>query len=166
MEEKVQDQSWMEQAIKEAEKAEDLGEVPIGCVIVYRDQVIGRGYNQREITQQSSAHAEMIAIKEACDDIGSWRLEECTLYVTLEPCPMCAGAIVQSRIPRVVYGAPDPKAGCAGTLMNLLEEHRFNHRCYVQADVLHDECRNLLTTFFRQLRKEKKKKSQSTDDVK
>ncbi|RSL29273.1 nucleoside deaminase [Salibacterium salarium] len=155
----------MKLAIKEAEKAKDLGEVPIGCVVIFQDQVIGRGYNQREGSQQASAHAEMIAIKEACDYMGSWRLEDCTLYVTLEPCPMCAGTIVQSRTPRVVYGAPDLKAGCAGTLMNLLQEDRFNHRCFVQNGVLLDECRELLTSFFQQLREQKRMGNKSSKEV-
>ncbi|WP_082231935.1 tRNA adenosine(34) deaminase TadA [Halobacillus massiliensis] len=156
MEEK--DQYYMELAIAEAGKAEELGEVPIGAVIVHNDEVIARGYNLRESSQLASSHAEFIAIEKANQVIGSWRLEDCTLYVTLEPCPMCAGAIVQSRIPTVVYGAADPKAGCAGTLMNLLQEERFNHQCEVRAGVLESECGALLTSFFKELRKMKKKK--------
>ncbi|MFB5663556.1 tRNA adenosine(34) deaminase TadA [Alteribacillus sp. HJP-4] len=152
------DEQWMALAVKEAEKAEKLGEVPIGAVIVYKDKVIASAYNLRETNQQASAHAEMMAIEEACRYIGSWRLEDCILYVTLEPCPMCAGAIVQSRIPKVVYGAADPKAGCAGTLMNLLEEERFNHRAEVIAGVKNNECAMLLTNFFKKLRLEKKKR--------
>ncbi|MFZ4453993.1 tRNA adenosine(34) deaminase TadA [Salibacterium aidingense] len=159
------EEQWMKAAIEEAEKAEKAGEVPIGCVIVYQDQIIGRGYNQRECSQQSAAHAEMLAIKEACAFLGSWRLEDCTLYVTLEPCPMCAGAVVQSRIPHVVYGAPDPKAGCAGTLMNLLAEERFNHRCSVQSDVLLEECSHLLTAFFQKLRMQKRQEKKKTKEV-
>lgn len=143
---------WMREAIVEARKAEALGEVPIGAIVVYQGEVIGRGYNLRETTMDSTAHAEMVAIREASRKLNSWRLLDCRLYVTLEPCPMCAGAIVQSRIPLTVYGTPDPKAGCAGTLMNLLEEPRFNHRTEVIQGILQEECAALLTAFFRQLR--------------
>ncbi|SDM78698.1 tRNA adenosine(34) deaminase TadA [Tenuibacillus multivorans] len=143
---------YMKEAIKEAKKAEDIREVPIGAVIVHHGDIIARGYNQRETTQLSHSHAEIIAIEQANQAIGSWRLEECTLYVTLEPCPMCAGAIVQARIPHVVYGASDPKAGCAGTLMNLLDESRFNHQANVDAGVLKEECASLLTQFFKGIR--------------
>ncbi len=146
----------MEAAIEEAQKALTLNEVPIGAVIVYNDEIIARGYNLRESSQTTLSHAELVAIQEANEKIGSWRLEDCTLYVTLEPCPMCAGAIVQSRIKRVVYGATDPKAGCAGTLMNLLNEPRFNHQVELTAGVLQTECAALLTDFFRALRKRKK----------
>jgi len=149
-------ETFMDEAIEQAKQAEAIGEVPIGAVIVYEDQVIATGYNQRETSQLSVAHAEMLAIEAANQQIGSWRLEDCTLYVTLEPCPMCAGAIVQSRIPHVVYGATDPKAGCAGTLMNLLEDDRFNHRATVTSGVKEAECASLLTDFFRRLRKQKK----------
>ncbi|MDQ0158420.1 tRNA adenosine(34) deaminase TadA [Alkalibacillus salilacus] len=149
-------ESFMDEAIEQAKQAEAIGEVPIGAVIVYEDQVIATGYNQRETLQLSVAHAEMLAIEAANQHVGSWRLEDCTLYVTLEPCPMCAGAIVQSRIPHVVYGATDPKAGCAGTLMNLLDDDRFNHRATVTSGVKEAECASLLTDFFRRLRKQKK----------
>ncbi|WP_280772235.1 tRNA adenosine(34) deaminase TadA [Salipaludibacillus daqingensis] len=151
---------YMKKAILEARKAEEIGEVPIGAVIVKGGKVIARGYNQREIHQAATAHAELVTIDEACHNLGSWRLEECTLYVTLEPCPMCAGAIVQSRISRVVYGASDLKAGCCGTLMNLLDEPRFNHQTPVTSGVLAEETGNLLTDFFRKLRAEKKKHKQ------
>ncbi|WP_195576443.1 tRNA adenosine(34) deaminase TadA [Paenibacillus sp. 1001270B_150601_E10] len=146
------DEYWMRQAIEEARKAEAIGEVPIGAVIVRDDQIIGRGHNLRESTRDSTAHAEMIAIREASSSLEAWRLLNCTLYVTLEPCPMCAGAIVQSRVPRVVFGTRDPKAGCGGTLMNLLQEPRFNHRADVLEGVLQEECAQLLTSFFRRLR--------------
>ena len=152
----MSDVKFMEAAIEEAQKALTLNEVPIGAVIVYNDEIIARGYNLRESSQTTLSHAELIAIQEANEKIGSWRLEDCTLYVTLEPCPMCAGAIVQSRIKRVVYGATDPKAGCAGTLMNLLNEPRFNHQVELTAGVLQTECAALLTDFFRALRKRKK----------
>lgn len=147
---------WMKEAIKEATKAEELGEVPIGAVIVHNSQVIGRGYNLRETTLSPTAHAEMIAIFEASKYLHAWRLLECQLYVTLEPCPMCAGAIVQSRIEQVIYGAPDPKAGCAGTLMNLLQDERFNHQTKVVSGVLQKECSLLLSQFFRRLREKRK----------
>lgn len=144
---------WMQKAIEEAQKAEELAEVPIGAIIVRDGEIVGRGYNLRETTHDPTAHAEMIAIKQASEALGAWRLLNCTLYVTLEPCPMCAGAIVQSRIPLVVYGTRDPKAGCAGTLMNLLQEERFNHRTEVIEGVLQEECSSMLTNFFRKLRK-------------
>ncbi|SFB31242.1 tRNA-adenosine deaminase [Lentibacillus halodurans] len=151
------DVTYMREAIGQAEKAQELNEVPIGAVIVYQDEVIASGFNVRETSQTTLSHAEVMAIANANRQIGSWRLEECTLYVTLEPCPMCAGAIVQSRIKRVVFGAPDPKAGCAGTLMNLLEDERFNHQTGVSGGVLQAECSALLTHFFRDLRERKKK---------
>ncbi|OHR63673.1 tRNA-specific adenosine deaminase [Bacillus sp. HMSC76G11] len=150
------DTLYMELAIKEALKAKAIGEVPIGAVIVHNDEIVGSGYNLRESEQRSIAHAEMIAIDQACASMGTWRLEDATLYVTLEPCPMCAGAIVLSRVKRVVYGAADPKGGCAGTLMNLLDEKRFNHQVEVTKGVLEDECGNMLSDFFRDLRKKKK----------
>ncbi|WP_280818682.1 tRNA adenosine(34) deaminase TadA [Paenibacillus ihuae] len=143
---------WMREAIAEARKAESLGEVPIGAVVVRHGEIIGRGYNLRETTLDSTAHAEMVAIREASIALNSWRLLDCQLYVTLEPCPMCAGAMVQSRLPLTIYGTTDPKAGCAGTLMNLLEEPRFNHRTGVIQGVLQEECAELLTSFFRRLR--------------
>jgi tRNA(adenine34) deaminase len=145
----------MAEAILEAKKAEAILEVPIGAVIVQDGRIIGRGHNLRETTYDSTAHAEMIAIRDASQTLDAWRLLNSTLYVTLEPCPMCAGAIIQSRVDRVVYGAPDPKAGCAGTLMNLLQEQRFNHRSEVVAGVLQEECSQLLSQFFRRLRKAK-----------
>lgn len=144
---------YMREAIEEAKKAWALREVPIGAVIVKDGVIVGRGHNLRETRKDPTLHAEMIAIREASEKLGGWRLIGCTLYVTLEPCPMCAGAIVQSRIEQVVYGAPDPKAGCAGTLMNLLDEQRFNHQVPVLSGVLEEECGNLLRNFFRSLRK-------------
>lgn len=153
-----QDELFMKLAIAEAKKAQEQGEVPIGAIIIHDGEVIASGYNKRETSQSSLSHAELYAIEEANQKIASWRLEDCTLYVTLEPCPMCAGAIVQSRIKRVVYGAADPKAGCAGTLMNLLDEARFNHQAEVTSGVLKEECGELLTSFFRDLRDRKKNK--------
>lgn len=143
---------WMKAAIVEAKKAEAIQEVPIGAVVVWNGQIIGRGHNVRETSHDPTAHAEIIAIREASRYLNMWRLLECKLYVTLEPCPMCAGAIVQSRIEQVIYGTPDPKAGCAGTLMNLLQEQRFNHLTEVVPNVLREECSELLTQFFRKLR--------------
>lgn len=148
-------EAYMRAAIEEAKKAAAIGEVPIGAVIVRDGEIVGRGYNLRETEKDPTLHAEMIAIREASAKLGGWRLIGCTLYVTLEPCPMCAGAIVQSRIEQVVYGAVDPKAGCAGTLMNLLEEPRFNHQVPVVEGVLAEECGQLLKDFFRGLRKKR-----------
>lgn len=146
----------MRLAIEEALKAKDKLEVPIGAVIVQNDEVIASAYNLRETEQRSVAHAELLAIDEACKKLGTWRLEDATLYVTLEPCPMCAGAIVLSRVKRVVFGAYDPKGGCAGTLLNLLEFEKFNHQAEVVGGMLEEECGSLLTTFFRELRQRKK----------
>ncbi len=154
--ERDQDIYFMQLAIEEAKKAEAIQEVPIGAVIVLNGEVISVAHNLRETEQRSIAHAELLAIDEACKKLGTWRLEDATLYVTLEPCPMCAGGIVLSRVKRVVYGAGDPKGGCAGTLMNLLTDERFNHQCEVVAGVLEEECGTLLTNFFRELRKNRK----------
>lgn len=152
----VEHEFYMQEALREAKKAEEIGEVPIGAVIVLADEIIGRGYNLRETNQDPLAHAEMIAIAQAAERIGSWRLNDCQLYVTLEPCPMCAGAIVQSRIKQVIYGTVDPKAGCAGTLMNLLAEPRFNHQTEVVKGVLPEECSQILSDFFRGIREQKR----------
>lgn len=150
------DHFYMQEALIEAGKAAALGEVPIGAVLVYKDEIIARAHNLRETTQNALTHAESMVIQEACKKIGSWRLEETTLYVTLEPCPMCAGAILQSRVPRVVYGARDIKAGCVDSLYRLLNDARFNHECIVTEGVLADECGQILTDFFRALRERKK----------
>ena len=152
----TKDEQFMQEAISEALKAKQIGEVPIGAVIVVDDQIVSRAYNLRESEQRSIAHAELLAIDEACKMTGSWRLEEAVLYVTLEPCPMCAGAIVLSRVKKVVFGAYDPKGGCAGTLMNLLDDERFNHQSEVIGGVLENECGELLSQFFRDLRQRKK----------
>jgi tRNA(adenine34) deaminase len=144
-------------AVDEARKAQALGEVPIGAIIVHDNEVIARAHNLRETTQNAVTHAELSAIQEACNALGSWRLEETTLYVTLEPCPMCAGAILQSRIPRVVYGARDPKGGCVDSLYRLLNDPRFNHECEVTEGVLGNECGEMLTSFFKDIRERKKK---------
>jgi len=146
---------FMSMALEEARKAEAIGEVPIGCVIVKDGEVIASAHNKRETTQQPTAHAEILAIQTASEKLGTWRLTDCDLYVTLEPCPMCAGAILQARIKTVVYGASDPKAGCCGTLMNLLEDQRFNHMCEVIPGVCAEACGEILTQFFRRLREKK-----------
>lgn len=143
---------YMQSAIQEARRALAIQEVPIGCVIVHEDRIIGRGYNQREHLQDPTAHAEMIAITAAANHLGSWRLEGARLYVTLEPCPMCAGAIILSRIEAVYFGAYDPKAGCCGSLMNLPEDNRFNHRPSVTGGLLGEECGAMLSAFFKDIR--------------
>ena len=150
------DTYYMKLAIEEAQKAAALAEVPIGAVIVLNDEVIAAAHNLRETTQNAVTHAELSAIQSACEKLGNWRLENTTLYVTLEPCPMCAGAILQSRIPRVVYGARDPKGGCVHTFYHLLNDPRFNHECEVTEGVLAEECGQLLTNFFRSLREKRK----------
>jgi tRNA(adenine34) deaminase len=154
------DEFFMGEAIKEAQKAMDLNEVPIGAVVVYNGEIISRAHNLREMEQTAVAHAELLAIDQACRRLGTWRLEDTTLYVTLEPCPMCSGAIMLSRVKRVVYGASDPKGGCVGTLMNLLQEPRFNHQSEVMAGVMAEECGQMLSQFFQQLRKRKKLEKQ------
>lgn len=150
------EQTYMKAAIREAKKAWALGEVPIGCVIVYEDKIIGRGYNRRTVDRNVLAHAEITAIRKACRKIGDWRLEGCSMYVTLEPCPMCAGAIVQARIPKVYIGSMNPKAGCAGSVLNLLDEKGFNHQVQTEAGLLETECSQMLKDFFRELRQKKK----------
>jgi tRNA(adenine34) deaminase len=152
------DQYYMREAISEAKKAEELEEVPIGAVVVLNGEIIARAHNLRESKQSAVAHAELLAIEEACQKVGSWRLDNAVLYVTLEPCAMCSGAIILSRVKKVVYGAKDPKGGCAGTFMNLLQDPRFNHRCDLISGVLEEECGGLLTNFFRRIREQRKKK--------
>ena len=148
----MQDEKYMREAIRQAKKAYALGEVPIGCVIVYQDKIIGRGYNRRNTDKNTLAHAEITAINKASKKLKDWRLEECTLYVTLEPCQMCAGAIVQARVTRVVMGCMNPKAGCGGSILNILEMSAFNHQVQVERGILAQECTDLLTTFFKELR--------------
>ncbi len=155
-----EDIKYMKEAIKQAKKAGKLMEVPIGCVIVYEGKIIARGYNRRNTDKTTLGHAEITAIKRASKVLNDWRLEDCTMYVTLEPCQMCAGAIVQARIPKVVIGSMNPKAGCAGSILNLLDMAQFNHRCEVVRDVLKEECSDMLTTFFKELRELKKKEKQ------
>ena len=152
----TEDEKYMKEALKEAMKGYKIGEVPIGCVIVHDGKVIGRGYNRRNKDKSPLAHAEIIAIKKASRIIGDWRLEECVMYVTLEPCQMCAGAIVQSRIPEVVIGCMNPKAGSAGSIINLLDMEQFNHQVEITKGVLEEEASELLKRFFRELRKKNK----------
>ena len=155
------DDKYMREAIRQAKKAYKLDETPIGCVIVYDGKIIGRGYNRRNTDKSPLAHAEISAIRKASKKLGDWRLEECTLYVTLEPCQMCAGAIIQSRVTRVVVGCMNPKAGCAGSVLNLLDVKAFNHQAELTTGVLEEECSALMTGFFRELRERKKMQKKS-----
>lgn len=154
-------EKYMREAIKQAKKAYALGEVPIGCVIVHKDKIIGRGYNRRNTDKNTLSHAEITAINKASKKIGDWRLEDCTLYVTLEPCQMCSGAIVQARIPQVVIGCMNPKAGCAGSVLNILEHPSFNHQVNVIRGVLEEECSKMLKTFFAELRKRNREEKEA-----
>ena len=151
-----EDAYYMRLALEEAQKAYDLEEVPIGCVIVQNDRIIARGYNRRNTEGNTLAHAELTAIKKASKKTGDWRLEDCTLYVTLEPCQMCAGAIVQARIPKVVIGCMNPKAGCAGSILNLLDMKQFNHQVEVTRGIMETECSAMMSGFFAELRAKKK----------
>jgi tRNA(adenine34) deaminase len=155
-------EQYMREALKQAKKAFRMGEVPIGCVIVYKDKIIGRGYNKRNTKKTTLAHAELMAIDKASKAMGDWRLEDCILYVTLEPCPMCAGAIVQARIKQVVVGTMNPKAGCAGSIINLLQMKEFNHQVELVVGVMERECTAILQKFFQELRgRNKKEKSEA-----
>ncbi|MDD6010401.1 MAG: tRNA adenosine(34) deaminase TadA [Lachnospiraceae bacterium] len=163
----MSDVKYMREAIRQAKKAKALGEVPIGCVIEYRGKIIGRGYNRRKTDKNTLSHAELNAIRKASKVMGDWRLEECTMYVTLEPCQMCSGAIVQARIPKVVIGCMNPKAGCAGSILNILNVPEFNHQVEIEKGMLEEECSALLTDFFKELRErnraEKMKKALISD---
>ncbi len=158
----TKEEKYMKEAIRQARKAWKLNEVPIGCVIVREDRIIARGYNRRNTDKNTLAHAELLAIRKASRAVGDWRLEDCTMYITLEPCQMCAGAIIQARIPRVVIGSRNPKAGCAGSILNLLDIPAFNHQAELTEGVLGEECSALMTDFFRELR-ERRKKSLTKD---
>ncbi|MCL2571754.1 MAG: tRNA adenosine(34) deaminase TadA [Defluviitaleaceae bacterium] len=147
-----EDKYFMGEALKEARRAYDLGEVPIGCVITKDGEIIARGANERATKKNALHHAEITAINQACEAIGDWRLEDCRIYVTIEPCPMCAGAIIQARIPVVIYGAKNPKAGCAGSILNILEEPKFNHQAQVITGVCEDECASIMREFFQRFR--------------
>lgn len=153
--------SFMKEAIRQAKKAAKIGEVPIGCVIVYEGKIIARGYNRRVTDKSTLSHAEINAIKKATKVLGDWRLEECTIYITLEPCQMCAGAIVQARIPSAVIGCMNAKAGCAGSIINLLDEPRFNHQVDITYGIMESECSQMLTEFFKSLRLKNKLKAKS-----
>lgn len=153
----TKDEIYMKEAIRQARKAWKLREVPIGCVIVREEKIIARGYNRRNTDKNTLAHAELLAIRKASRVTGDWRLEDCTMYITLEPCQMCAGAIVQARIPRAVIGSRNPKAGCAGSILNLLNIPQFNHQVELTEGVLEEECSMMMTDFFRQLRESRKK---------
>lgn len=152
------DEKYMKEAIRQARKAYAIGEVPIGCVIVYKDKIIGRGYNRRMADKNTLSHAELIAIRKASRKMDDWRLEECTMYVTLEPCQMCSGAIAQSRMSRVVVGCMNPKAGCAGSILNLLQMKEFNHQAELTTGVLEEECSQMMKDFFKELRSRRTKK--------
>ena len=152
------EEHYMKEAIRQAKKAAALKEVPIGCVIVHDGKIIARGYNRRTVDKNVLAHAEIIAMRKACRIIGDWRLEDCTMYVTLEPCPMCAGAIVQARIPKVVIGCMNPKAGCAGSVLDMLHGDGFNHQVETEVGLCGDECSQMLKDFCKALREEGKRK--------
>ncbi len=153
----------MREALKQAKKGYLLGEVPIGCVIVYQDKIIARGYNRRNTDKNTLSHAEITAIRKASKKLGDWRLEDCILYVTLEPCQMCAGAMVQARISQAVIGCMSEKSGCAGSILNILEMEEFNHQVKVVRGILEDECSRMLTMFFKELRNRNKKEKVETD---
>lgn len=160
---KSTDEKYMKKALQQAKKAAKIGEVPIGCVIVYEDKIIGRGYNRRKKDKNTLSHAELIAIRKASRVMGDWRLEGCTMYVTLEPCQMCAGAIVQARMDRVVIAAMSPKSGCAGSIINLLQMDEFNHRVEITTGVLEKDCSSFLSSFFVDLRKRLKTENESVE---
>lgn len=162
--EQDKDKKFMKEAIKQAKKAYAIEEVPIGCVIVKDEKVIARGYNKRNTKKNTLAHAEMIAIEKACKKLGDWRLEECTMYITLEPCPMCAGAIVQARIPKVVIGTRNKKAGCAGSVLNLLQVPDFNHQVELTEGICQEECSRMMKEFFREMREKKTSNIKKTLD--
>lgn len=149
-------EKYMKEAIRQAKKARAIDEVPIGCVIVHEGKIVARGYNRRNTDKNTLSHAELTAIKRASKKLGDWRLENCTMYITLEPCQMCAGAIVQARVSEVIIGSMNPKAGCAGSVLNLLEMQEFNHQVSVERGILKEECSKLLSDFFRELREKKK----------
>lgn len=158
----TEDEKYMRAALREAKKAWKLEEVPIGCVIVHEGKIIARGYNRRNTDKNTLSHAELNAIKKASKKLGDWRLEDCTIYITLEPCQMCSGAIVQARITRAVIGSMNAKAGCAGSVLNILEMPQFNHQVEVTRGILEEECSQMLSEFFRELRAKKKEQTGAT----
>ncbi|MDA0661076.1 MAG: tRNA adenosine(34) deaminase TadA [Planctomycetota bacterium] len=149
---------WMQLALREAVAAMEIGEVPVGAVVVHGDRVVGRGHNQRELLKDPTAHAEILAITQAAASLGNWRLDDCRMYVTLEPCAMCAGAILQARIPQLIYGATDPKAGAVHSIFRLLSDARLNHRCEIRSGLMADACGEILSQFFEQLRLQRNNK--------
>mgnify|MGYP000495896453 FL=1 len=159
------DEKFMKEALKQAKKAYAIDEVPIGCVIVQNGKIIARGYNRRNIDKNTLAHAELSAIRKASKKTGDWRLEDCDLYVTLEPCQMCAGAAVQARLDRVVIGAMNAKAGCAGSIINLLDMQQFNHQIPITKGVLEQECSQILSEFFKRIRVKKKKRPLTNEEI-
>lgn len=159
------DEKYMKEAIRQAKKACVLEEVPIGCVIVYQDKIIGRGYNRRTTDKNPLAHAEIAAIKKASKKLNDWRLEDCTMYVTLEPCQMCSGAIIQARIKRVVVGCMNPKAGCAGSIINILDMPQFNHQAEITTGVMEEECSKMMKEFFKELREKQKKNKMKKKEI-
>ena len=161
--ERAADERFMREALKQARRAYRLHETPIGCVIVQNGQIIARGYNRRNTDKSTLAHAELTAIRRAAKAVGDWRLEDCTIYITLEPCPMCAGAIVQARIPACVIGCMNPKAGCAGSVTNLLQMQGFNHRVEIRSGILEEDSRELLQSFFRELRERDRRIKESKE---
>ena len=154
------EEKYMKMAIAQAKKAWKIDEVPIGCVIVFQDKVIARGYNRRNTDKNTLSHAELNAIRKASRKLGDWRLDDCEMYITLEPCQMCSGAIVQSRIKKVYIGCMNPKAGCAGSVMNLLQVEKFNHKVIIENGILEEECSNMLKSFFRELREKKREEKE------
>lgn len=154
------EEKYMKMAIAQAKKAWKIDEVPIGCVIVFQDKVIARGYNRRNTDKNTLSHAELNAIRKASRKLGDWRLDDCEMYITLEPCQMCSGAIVQSRIKKVYIGCMNPKAGCAGSVLNLLQVEKFNHKVIIENGILEEECSNMLKSFFRELREKKREEKE------
>ena len=154
------EEKYMKMAIAQAKKAWKIDEVPIGCVIVFQDKVIARGYNRRNTAKNTLSHAELNAIRKASRKLGDWRLDDCEMYITLEPCQMCSGAIVQSRIKKVYIGCMNPKAGCAGSVLNLLQVEKFNHKVIIENGILEEECSNMLKSFFRELREKKREEKE------
>ena len=161
----TEQERYMKEAIRQAKKAEVLEEVPIGCVIVHEGKIIARGYNRRNTDKNTLSHAEITSIKKASKKLGDWRLEECTMYVTLEPCQMCAGAMMQARLTEAVIGCMNPKAGCAGSVLNILEMDGFNHKVQVTRGVLEEECSQMMKSFFKELREARKKKKQLEKEI-
>ncbi len=157
----TREEKYMKEAIKQAKKAYEIGEVPIGCVIVCEDMIIGRGYNRRITDKNTLSHAELNAIKKASKKLNDWRLDNCEMFITLEPCQMCSGAIVQSRIKKVYIGSMNPKAGCAGSILNLLQVPQFNHQVEIETGILEETCSQMLKQFFRELREKDKEKKEN-----